>query len=293
MSGAPNTQFVDPALAAFIDKNCNPKTMLINRDTREPLNVVHLRLHENHWAQELMAAKKTLKAGMTIMIEPLHIYGYYTLKPGFSLTEASFLPIRLNFYSWNTESQMKLDARARIISLNRIGHLGVSKPRYISADRLARYVKYAVAEAILGNIAHTEEGLCARDFIPTVDFLDIAYERIRSDVCFQIIPQEWSIIYQTGRNSNNDSKVYFLYGVKNLSTNKTHMTGIQIRIGNIKTIELQDMSQIDEYGSMFFQRPILFRRCDDMVVLMRGNGEIEKLKLLGFVVETIGDHIVN
>lgn len=283
-----------PGLLEFIHKNCKPKSMLVDQYSHQPLEPIGLILHENTWAQELNLNKKKLKPGMNLQIEPLNKWGYFTLNSGFSLTEISFLPIKLNIRDYGTDVQIKLDIKAKSISLNRLGHLSVSKPRYISADRLARYVKYATAQALIDNISNTEEGHVARDFLPTLDFLDVAGERFTNDIWQHVVYPDWTVIYQTGRNCNNDRKVYFLYGIKNLDypNEKTRLTGIKIKLSSVKTIELQDMSTIDEYGSMFFQRPFLFRKGDDIVIQTRsGSGlaaVVDRMKLLGFVIEPYG-----
>lgn len=88
--------------------------------------------------------------------------------------------------------------------------------------------------------------------------------------------------------------VHYLRDIEKCSTTFLSHTSISNGNvqGNVKTIELQELSQMDDYGCILFQRPILFKRGDDMSVLTRGNsGVIEKMKLLGFVIEQIGDTV--
>jgi hypothetical protein len=287
-------------------------------------------INSKNWQQEFYQNQTKLKPHTLILVNPFSDYGYYMMKEDYSPTELNFMPIKIIFSSASSEHQLKLDEKARSIDLNRLGHLSVIKPRYISSQLLGTFIKYAVSQCLLDNITNVEASICVRDWLPNMDFLDNNGDRIDSFEWTQPASgltvgrtegyqtgggTDFVDIYTTSTNCNNDRKVYFLYGFKNLKfagipRKKDEIPGVQPAVGGpaevwlqqlrvmfstIKLAEIADTSLLNEYGTIFFQRPVMFMRAHDMRIIANikenGIGKTDALKPLGFVVEAQGTMI--
>lgn len=290
------------------------------------------------WQNEFYQKQSQLNPYTLILVTPFNDYGYYLMKPDFNKSELNFAPVRLTL-TGTPETQLRLNERARSINLNSLGGLNVIKPKYISAQKFGTYIKYGVSQAFIDNINNVESSTCVRDFIPSVDFLDNNGDRIDSFEWIQppntpITPPiltgnspdysyhisgyqtgggtDWITLYTTSRNCNNDRKIYFIYGIKNLKfagipRKKDEIDGVQASVGGpaevwltqlrimfftVRLAEVVDMSLLNEYGVIFFQKPILFKRRDDMRIIANvkqgGIGKTDAIKPLGFIVEPLG-----
>src|SRR5215216_2028162 len=63
----------------------------------------------------------------------------------------------------------QLRAKAKTIDLARVGHLSVTKPKYISGRLMAAYCKIAIAQGLLDCLQTNENGLVLRDFTQNLE----------------------------------------------------------------------------------------------------------------------------
>jgi hypothetical protein len=331
----PHSLSSDAGLSNFLRQNT------IRVQVPNPNNEPRCKVFINsaNWQNEFYQKQSQLKPNTLILVSPYDTYGYYMMKVDYNTSELNLMPIKIILSDSHYENQAMLDEKARSIDLNRLGHLGIVKPRYISSQLFGTFIKYGASQCIIDNVSNTEHGICVRDFIPNEDFLDGNGDRIQSFEWTQPANIQWDAghvdnnghrvadghhgyqtgggtdfitLYTTTNMCNNDRKIYFLCGIKNLKfagipRKKDEIHGVQAAVGgpaevfltqlricfgNVKLAELADMSLLNEYGTIFFQRPIMFKRADNMRILANvkqsGIRKVDNLKPLGFIVEAHG-----
>jgi hypothetical protein len=202
--------------------------------------------------------------------------------------------------------------------------LTVNKPKWISPQRMQRYIQFGIAQAVIDNIAQSVDNLCVRNILPSKDLLDGNGDNLRSDEWVQPASDDAGYrtadttidLYSTGINSRNTQKVLLLYGVKNMKyfsepiregeltgtqaevdgPAELYLTSIDVMRGHVKITDIPDLSMINDIGYVFFQTPILYKRNDDMVIRGRlkknAMGKKDNLKLQAFIVEALGAHVM-
>jgi hypothetical protein len=113
----------------------------------------------------------------------------------------------------------------------------------------------------------------------------------------------------------NHSKVYLLYGFKNMkyfsvphaedqviSTQaqiggpaEVFLTNLRIMRGHVRIIDIPDLSMINDIGYLFLQTPIIYKRADDMVIQgttkSNAQGKTDNIKLQCIIAEALGAQI--
>jgi hypothetical protein len=308
----------EPGLPEWIRNNCLRVTV------RDPSTETRHKaiINADHWRDDLRTQQVAIRPEVLIKILPEISYGWYIMKQEYRPEADDFISIRLNLGSeyGGSEYAIKLEAKARSIDITRLGHISLAKPKYISPQLFATYVRYGAAQAWIDNINNTEGGLCVRDFLLANDFLDgqgdilSGYEWQQPQTSAMGYPTSGGAmtLYTTGRACSNDRKIYFLYGIKNLKYSgiprkkdevggviasvggpaEIFLSKIDIKRADVMTLDIADTSLINDMGALFFQRPILFKRGDDIHIQghLKNNamGKTDNLRPLGFVVESLG-----
>lgn len=220
-----------------------------------------------------------------------------------------------------SEYMTRLAATAETIDISRLGALSVHKPKWISPRRMQSFIRYIVAQALLDNIAQSEDRLAVRNIFPKHDLLDANGDLLQHDNWYQptggggyMMNDSVVELYQTNINCRNTQKVYLLYGFKNLkyftvphgkdeviSTQSEtgpyalNLSSLRVLRGHVMLIDIPDLSVINDIGYVFFQNPIIYKRGDDMAIqgMTKGDamGKSDNLKLQCIIAEALGAHV--
>lgn len=224
-----------------------------------------------------------------------------------------------------SEAQQRLKAIKDRVRMGAIGLQGGIYTGFTSVDVRAledAVIKYGVAQAIADNIAGDESGLAVRDILPDLDLLDVNSAAITK--------REWRwpwsgtygnvetevTLYQTSRATDNDRKVFVIYGVRlcgifgpgrvgtetggNVGSATNGCLGISSLIfkrGSVKTIDIWDIEQLGTTieGVAFARTPLLYKKNDQMVIRVYpktgASGTADNLMLLGKCVEPLGNNV--
>ena len=191
------------------------------------------------------------------------------------------------------------------VDLHRIGLMSGVYPSIASPTiRLIQEsaIKYAVAQAILDNIATRESSLVVRDLFPDIDLLDgrgkpitnrewIQYNVRANRKCTQ--PSDAQAVYTTGKECNNERKVIIIWGFENLGHNRVNC--IIIKRSQVKTIDVIDSSNL-KFTDYFTGRirvlktPIMYKARDDARIEFIFDNYVNytQIRPLGIVVEASG-----
>jgi hypothetical protein len=78
----------------------------------------------------------------------------------------------------------------------------------------------------------------------------------------------------------------------NFQYDRCFVESIQVNRGNVKVVDISDMSDLDRKGVLFYQNPILVKPADELRIefLLKHDaiGHSDRLQPMGFVVETTG-----
>lgn len=164
--------------------------------------------------------------------------------------------------------------------------------------------RYVAAQAILDNVATHESSLVIRDMFPDKDFLDIRDRSIdirswkvnvgpiEDDTAAEFNKK---IVFKTGKNCDNERKVYIIYGFQLLGKENT-TNSIVIKRANVKIIDIIQTYDLQKKGDkVILLTPVLYQARDnaqiEFVFNNGSNGQVE-IRPLGFIAESVGQSMV-
>ena len=224
-----------------------------------------------------------------------------------------------------SEAQQRLKAIKDRVRLGMIGMQGGIFVGYTPIDQRAMddaVTKFGVAQAIGDNISPDETGLTVRDILPDKDLLDknaaaITKREWRWPWSGQYNSEEAEVqIYQTSRNSDNDRKVFIIYGVRLVgifgpgrvgtetggnvgsATNGALATSSLIfKRGNVKTIDIWQLEAIGstQEGMGLARTPIMYKKNDAMALFAypktNASGSADQIMLVGKTIEPLSNNV--
>ena len=213
-------------------------------------------------------------------------------------------------YGYNSGASLAILKRQKDnINLNRVGLMSGVYPQVTSPTLRAiqeAATKYAVAQAILDNIATVESSLAVRDLFPDIDLLDgrgkpitkrewIQYNNRANRKCNT--PADAQAVYQTGKECNNERKVIIIWGFENLGYNKVN--SIIMKRSQVKVIDVIDTSNL-KFTDYFTGRirvlktPILYKARDDARIEFIFDNYVNytQIRPLAIVVESLGQTMI-
>jgi hypothetical protein len=212
-----------------------------------------------------------------------------------------------------SEEGLRLRSRADTIDIQRIGHVSALPfQTHINPVYMNQCIMMVAAQGLIDGISTVEEGMAIRSLLPDLDFRDSGNADIRSRDWEQpcspfFFPDNLSNnllngnyrryqIYQTNRNSDNNVKTMLLYGIANLDLrNRNLASSLIIQRGNVKVVDVVDLSYSANVSFIPFRQPIMFKRGDNMNLYLElkpeAAGQRSHYMLLGMVAEAIGANL--
>lgn len=216
----------------------------------------------------------------------------------------------------NSESLQILQRKKESVSIGNVAlYSGVIRALNVLDIRSVEdsATQYALAQAILDNIATHESGLIVRDIFPDLDFLDGAAAAITSREWRQPVSGAYAsatgaastaeIVYKTGTASKNDRKTIVLFGYGLANAGPARATSILNSVGamysrtDVKVIDVHQTQHLETADPqiILFRTPILAKKNDDMWIKFVPNastpvaaGKFDQIIIYGKVVESVG-----
>lgn len=104
-------------------------------------------------------------------------------------------------------------------------------------------------------------------------------------------------MYSTNFNTHYNRKVLVLLGWAhgNFPYERCYVNGIQISRGDVRVVDISDMSEIERKGILYYQNPVLVKAADELNIhfLLKHDaiGHSDRLQPLGFTIENFGNHM--
>lgn len=213
-----------------------------------------------------------------------------------------------NQYPMDGNAIQNLQMRKDVVNLARVGMVStIPTSRGFPQMLSDTCIKYGIAQALIDNITNREDMLCVRGFLPEHDFIDGDGQRVHGWRQGPYIAGRNKVYQTTREGTNNDRKVYILYGARNLKPLYTTtaygmevkggslLQGVQemyIQRAHVKTIDIIDISGLQSGEAIWFRTPILFKKHDSIVIQFNVPpehfGMTDNIQLLGLVVESLG-----
>src|SRR5215213_323021 len=207
----------------------------------------------------------------------------------------------------DNEELARLRAKAKTIDLARVGHLSVTKPKYISGRLMAAYCKIVIAQGLFDCLQTNENGLVLRDFTQNLDLVDVNDNTIQSTAWRQPVTGNYDLlnhdfrVYEMNRYCENDRKVSLVYGIMNTDYSKKACADrLSVWAYNVKCYDNIDLTSIRDPAHTgvsihFFQKPLLCIRLNDIGFRFHTADEFpitsnafDRYRLLGITVEPAG-----
>ncbi|NOJ30275.1 MAG: hypothetical protein DA328_08930 [Nitrososphaeraceae archaeon] len=216
----------------------------------------------------------------------------------------------------NGQSIQILQRKKESISIANIGHysgiiVAINELDIRAVEDSA--VGYAVAQALLDQIATHESGLIIRQLIPALDLLDASSAAITSHGWRQPVSGNYTgtngatkeTIYTTGVTSKNDRKTIVIYGYTVISGPARESAVLKslewiYNKGSVKIIDFHQIQLLEsaKLQTGVFRTPILAKKNDDLKIEVIANtdaatsAKFDQIILLGSVVEAVGANMM-
>lgn len=210
-----------------------------------------------------------------------------------------------------SDYRSKLQMKKEMVNVSAVGLQGGIYAGFTPIDVRSledSVIRYGVAQAILDNIAQSEDMLAVRDILPDKDLQD--------QNAVAITKREWrqpwsgsynkeeaeTQIYQTNINSKNTQKVFVVFGLRATNTgpgrtsSALNTSAVVWKRGTAGT-KLIDIWQIEildtiDQQVVYARTPLLFKRNDDMSIYAfpktGASGSSDNLIILGKCIEALG-----
>jgi len=190
---------------------------------------------------------------------------------------------------------IKLIARKDALDPNRLGLISGAYPAVTPVDVRAiadSVIRFTASQALIDNVNSTEGGIVVRDALPDKDLLDGSATAIASRDWRQPVtgnyttatgaPASAVIVYQTGRNSDNDRKTMTVWAFRNVGSGPNRegaILTINSLIARRTDVRLIDILQVQQLETMpdqtlYLITPWLFRRSDNANFLVVPNARV-------------------
>lgn len=177
--------------------------------------------------------------------------------------------------------------------------IDLSKVGLITVDTKDLWIKHAIYQAKLDNIAEDESGLCVREIFADLDLQDVNRNEIKSrDWRFPVKggykeSDVWEVIYDGSVDAMR--KVILFTGYHTLSK-QIYINSVSFDRASVKIIEFQSADTLPvNFGRVMLPTPVMYKKNDRPRIRVHvsnaGKGHIDKIALSGLVVEPLGNYM--